>query len=130
MMGRRVQPPSRHHCRARAGAPRIAAACLRAFLRVACPCRSRRAAQTEFLTFRQQIRPRRQARPLAPQKERQGRRPDAREGERDQLRTPPTTWLRRSANVQIYYNGATIEADRVVYDQKTKRLRARRQFPA
>jgi LPS-assembly protein len=27
-------------------------------------------------------------------------------------------------NVQIYYNGATIEADRVVYDQKTKRLRA------
>src|SRR5690242_643063 len=27
-------------------------------------------------------------------------------------------------NVQIYYNGATIEADRIVYDQKTKRLRA------
>jgi LPS-assembly protein len=27
-------------------------------------------------------------------------------------------------NVQIYYNGATIEADRVTYDQKTKRLRA------
>ena len=27
-------------------------------------------------------------------------------------------------NVQIYYNGATIEADRVVYDQITKRLRA------
>jgi LPS-assembly protein len=27
-------------------------------------------------------------------------------------------------NVQIYYNGATIEADRVVYDQATKRLRA------
>jgi LPS-assembly protein len=27
-------------------------------------------------------------------------------------------------NVQIYYNGATIEADRVVYDQNTKRLRA------
>src|SRR5262249_36507353 len=27
-------------------------------------------------------------------------------------------------NVQIYYNGATIEADRVVYDQDTKRLRA------
>ena len=27
-------------------------------------------------------------------------------------------------NVQIYYNGATIEADRVVYDQKTKRLHA------
>jgi LPS-assembly protein len=27
-------------------------------------------------------------------------------------------------NVQIYYNGSTIEADRVVYDQKVKRLRA------
>jgi LPS-assembly protein len=27
-------------------------------------------------------------------------------------------------NVQIYYNGATIEADQVIYDQKTKRLRA------
>ena len=26
--------------------------------------------------------------------------------------------------VQIYYGGATIEADKVVYDQKTKRLRA------
>jgi LPS-assembly protein len=27
-------------------------------------------------------------------------------------------------NVQIYYNGATIEADKVIYDQKTKRLHA------
>jgi LPS-assembly protein len=27
-------------------------------------------------------------------------------------------------NVQIYYNGATIEADKVVYDQKSKRLHA------
>ncbi|MCK9916331.1 LPS-assembly protein LptD [Microbacteriaceae bacterium K1510] len=27
-------------------------------------------------------------------------------------------------NVQMYYGGATIEADKVVYDQKTKRLRA------
>ncbi|MFZ0606978.1 MAG: LPS-assembly protein LptD [Xanthobacteraceae bacterium] len=27
-------------------------------------------------------------------------------------------------NVQIYYNGATIEADQVIYDQKTKHLRA------
>jgi LPS-assembly protein len=27
-------------------------------------------------------------------------------------------------NVQIYYNGSTLEADRVIYDQKTKRLRA------
>ncbi len=27
-------------------------------------------------------------------------------------------------NVQIYYNGATIEADRVIYDQRSKRLQA------
>ena len=27
-------------------------------------------------------------------------------------------------NVQIYYNGSTIEADKVIYDQKAKRLRA------
>ena len=28
-------------------------------------------------------------------------------------------------NVQLYYNGATVEADEVIYDQKTKRLQAR-----
>jgi LPS-assembly protein len=28
-------------------------------------------------------------------------------------------------NVQLYYNGATVEADEVVYDEKTKRLQAR-----
>ncbi|MBX9711527.1 MAG: LPS assembly protein LptD, partial [Xanthobacteraceae bacterium] len=27
-------------------------------------------------------------------------------------------------NVQIYYNGSTVEADKVIYDQKTKRLHA------
>jgi LPS-assembly protein len=27
-------------------------------------------------------------------------------------------------NLQIYYAGATIEADQVMYDQKSKRLRA------
>jgi Organic solvent tolerance protein OstA len=27
-------------------------------------------------------------------------------------------------NVQIYYNGSVLEANKVVYDQKTKRLRA------
>ena len=28
-------------------------------------------------------------------------------------------------NVQLYYNGSTVEADEVIYDQKTKRLQAR-----
>ena len=27
-------------------------------------------------------------------------------------------------NVQIYYNGSTLEADQLIYDQKTKRLHA------
>jgi LPS-assembly protein len=29
-----------------------------------------------------------------------------------------------AGNVQIYYNGSTLEADKVIYDQKAKRLRA------
>ena len=33
-------------------------------------------------------------------------------------------------NVQIYYSGSTLEADKVIYDQKTKRLHAGGQHPA
>ena len=32
--------------------------------------------------------------------------------------------MSRVGNVKIYYTGATIEADEVIYDQKTKRLHA------
>ena len=38
--------------------------------------------------------------------------------------TTPTIPVAAVGNVQIYYGGATIEADQVIYDQKTKRLRA------
>ena len=39
--------------------------------------------------------------------------------------TTPTIPVAAVGNVQIYYNGSTVEADEVVYDQKTKRLQAR-----
>jgi LPS-assembly protein len=80
------------------------------------------AAQSQFLTFPQQLRP------TAPKNA-----PSI-------AHAPPGTQMLVKANevdydytnhrvaavgnVQIYYNGATIEADRVVYDQVTKRLRA------
>jgi LPS-assembly protein len=36
----------------------------------------------------------------------------------------PNSIVAAVGHVQIYYNGATIEADKVIYDEKTKRLRA------
>ena len=38
--------------------------------------------------------------------------------------TTPTSASSAVGNVQIYYNGSTLEADKVIYDQKTKRLHA------
>ncbi|HVY56884.1 MAG TPA: LPS-assembly protein LptD [Xanthobacteraceae bacterium] len=84
--------------------------------------RSAAAQATDFLTFQQQLRPQ-------PPKRGPGR--------TDQKGQPQMlvqaneldydyTNDRVSAvgNVQIYYNGATLEADKVIYDQKTKRLHA------
>jgi LPS-assembly protein len=80
------------------------------------------AAQQDFLSFRQQIRP---SPPKGPSHlhRRSG---DA------QMRIKAdgidydyaNHQFAAVGNVQIYYKGATIEADRVVYDQNTKRLRA------
>jgi LPS-assembly protein len=94
-------------------------------LALACACLALpqpAAAQSQFLTFPQQLRP------TAPKNA-----PSI-------AHAPPGTQMLVKANevdydytnhrvaavgnVQIYYNGATIEADRVVYDQVTKRLRA------
>jgi LPS-assembly protein len=36
----------------------------------------------------------------------------------------PNNTVAAIGHVQIYYGGSTVEADRVIYDQKTKRLRA------
>ena len=79
-------------------------------------------AQQDFVTFRQQIRP---SPPKGPSHlhRRSG---DA----RMRVKSDGVDYdyinhqFAAVGNVQIYYNGATIEADRVVYDQVTKRLRA------
>src|SRR5262249_53074318 len=80
------------------------------------------AAQQDFLTFRQQIRP---SSPKGPSH------PHRRSGDvqmriiSDRFDYDYTNHQYAAVgNVQIRYNGATIEADRVVYDQITKRLRA------
>jgi len=80
------------------------------------------AAQQDFLTFRQQIRP---SPPKGPSHVHR-RSGDA----RMRVKSDGVDYdyinhqFAAVGNVQIYYNGATIEADRVVYDQVTKRLRA------
>jgi LPS-assembly protein len=78
-------------------------------------------AQQDFLTFRQQVRP------VAPK----GQSINRKAGDGQMLVKANevdydynNNRVAAVGNVQIYYNGATIEADRVVYDQKTKRLRA------
>ena len=80
------------------------------------------AAQQDFLTFKQQIRPT----PKGPSLLKKGETSDApmlvKAGEIDY--DYANNRVAAIGNVQIYYNGATIEADRVIYDQKTKRLRA------
>ena len=42
--------------------------------------------------------------------------------------TMRTTWCPRVGIVHMYYNGSTIEADKVSYNQKNKRLRAEGQI--
>ncbi|HEY2134630.1 MAG TPA: LPS-assembly protein LptD [Xanthobacteraceae bacterium] len=81
------------------------------------------AAQQEFLTFKQQIRP---AAPQGPSLIKKGPQGDAQMlVKADEINYDTANHLVAAVgNVQIYYNGATIEADRVVYDQNTKRLRA------
>jgi LPS-assembly protein len=98
-------------------APAIAMALACACLAMAQPA----AAQQDFLTFRQQVRPT----PPKGQSLLHGS-GDAQMLVKANEVDYDYTNHRVSAvgNVQIYYNGATIEADRVVYDQVTKRLRA------
>jgi LPS-assembly protein len=92
-------------------------------LALACACLAlpRPAAAQDFMNFRQQIRPtpaKSSSLTHAP--------PDAQMLVKANEVDYDYTNHRVAAvgNVQIYYNGATIEADRVVYDQVTKRLRA------
>src|SRR5262249_2136421 len=78
------------------------------------------AAQSEFLTFREQLRPKPGKSSLMQKK------PNAQMlVQADEIRYDNTNQLVSAVgNVQIYYNGATLEADKVIYDQRTKRLHA------
>jgi LPS-assembly protein len=78
------------------------------------------AAQSEFLTFREQLRPKPGKSSLIQKKSNAQMLVQA-----DEIRYDNTNELVSAVgNVQIYYNGATLEADKVIYDQRTKRLHA------
>ena len=79
------------------------------------------AQETQFLTFQNQLRPKASGRSVASQRKGHAQMLV----QADEIRYDYNNELVSAAgNVQIYYNGGTIEADRVVYDQRTKRLRA------
>jgi LPS-assembly protein len=79
------------------------------------------AAQGEFLNFREQLRPKAPGKSMIAQKNANGQMLV----QADEIRYDYTNELVSAVgNVQIYYNGATLEADKVVYDQRSKRLHA------
>jgi LPS-assembly protein len=112
-----ARPPS-WRCSAR-----IAAAAL-AFLAVLIATGAtveRAAAQAEFLTFREQLRPKAPGKSTIGQKN-----PNAQMlVQANEIKYDYSNELVSAVgNVQIYYSGATLEADKVVYDQRSKRLHA------
>jgi LPS-assembly protein len=80
------------------------------------------AAQVDYLDFKQQIRPTPKGPSLLKKEEKSDAPMLVKAGEIDYDYT--NYRVAAVGNAQIHYNGATIEADRVIYDQKTKRLRA------
>ncbi|MEA3024247.1 MAG: LPS-assembly protein, partial [Alphaproteobacteria bacterium] len=114
---------SSHHppslSRARRAAIAVACALFCAWLAAPQPA----AAQSEFLTFKQQLRPAAKPGPSLLKKSDKGDAQMLVKANEINYDTA-NNLVAAVGNVQIYYNGATIEADRVVYDQKTKRLRA------
>ncbi len=80
-------------------------------------------AQTDFLTFREQLRPKPTGKGLSIQQKNGGN--GQMLVQADEIRYDNANDLVSAVgNVQIYYNGATVEADKVIYDQRTKRLHA------
>lgn len=75
-------------------------------------------AQTQALTFRSQLRP--TPPPRAPETGQQQMLLQATEIQYDY----PNERVSAVGNVQVYYKGTTVEADKVVYDQRTKHLHA------
>jgi LPS-assembly protein len=81
----------------------------------------RAAAQSEFLTFREQLRPKPPGKSVIAQKNGKAQMLV----QADEIKYDYTNELVSAVgNVQIYYSGATLEADKVVYDQRSKRLHA------
>ena len=78
-------------------------------------------AQTEFLTFQRQIRPKPAGKSVSTPAN-----PNAQMlVQADEIKYDYNNQLVSAVgNVQIYYNGSTIEADKVIYDQRSKRLHA------
>ena len=119
-MAASTTPPPPIICRVWVAASAIAAA-----VAVACLADPQPAvAQQDFLTFRQQLRP---TAPKGPSLIKKG----GNTGDAQMLvKASEVDYdyanhrVAAVGDVQIYYNGATIEANRVVYDQATKRLRA------
>ena len=90
-------------------------------------------AQSNFLTFRSQIRPtppncrRRQSRQAGAEPGGGGRRRPIGKMlvQADEMNYDyNNSRVSAVGNVQIYHNGATLEADKVIYDQRTKRVHA------
>jgi LPS-assembly protein len=109
------------HCRVRRPAGALAMV-----LALACACLALRqpaaAQDSSFLTFQQQVRPKP---PPGVQTLRSAPADAQMLVKADEVDYDYTNHrVAAVGNVQIYYNGATIEANRVVYDQDTKRLRA------
>jgi LPS-assembly protein len=112
-----ARPPS-WRCSARIAA--AALAFLAAFIAIAASVEPA-AAQSEFLTFREQLRPKAAGKSTLAQKNANGQMLV----QADEIKYDYTNELVSAVgNVQIYYSGATLEADKVVYDQRSKRLHA------
>jgi len=111
------RPDLRRWARRAPAAPAVVLALVCACLALPQPAAAQ---DSSFLTFRQQVRP------TAPKGQSLVHGGDAQMLVKANEVDYDYTNHRVAAvgNVQIYYNGATIEADRVVYDQATKRLRA------
>ena len=80
-------------------------------------------AQTTYFQFEQRPKPARKSQSFAKPQPGQGDKQmlvQAREVQYDHVNERVSA----IGNVQIYYNGSTVEADKVIYNQKTKRLRA------
>jgi LPS-assembly protein len=86
-------------------------------------------AQSAYLDFRTQLRPTRPA-GAGPNLVQQAQRGAPKDGTKMLVQADEMNYdynnhtVSAVGNVQIYYQGATLEADKVIYDQKNKRLRA------